>query len=604
VRRPSRSVVDLADRTGTDGALGAAVRETLVSAGATAASAAYQFGAAIAGPALAGFASWASSLAEQHEVATVHCLLREGAVIADLMTTARPNGPVPRLVHASRWAMVRAAVFEGSVEEIFTVIERRTRFRPEHLAAAFDLPAHEVARVLPDETYQHDQRWDAIVSVADDPVLREQIVAASAAQRRNVLEYFERTLDLAGDRLVLCDIGWGGKIQATIDAILRSDGFDGEVVGLYLMLSETGVKRRRDGAIMHSYLPQTVGSGLVGPAADVVQHHAAILERIATPEIGTLIGFDDGGEPVCRPDDHDLHAPSLLLARQGVYDVTDRLVGMAELDAGPWRDVAFRAALLDALADAIAEPSPLLATELGEWRHDDLAGDDLETLIAGDVAGLVRYLNSVDASAIGWDEVFWLPGLTAGGNPVLTAQLAAARFGIDVADLTSTSDTGTARIASFPVGSDLASHQTEGIPRRSPDGWHLLRLHTSVPSARSLRLDAGSEACLVQLGHFHLRLTTEAGSLEFAIDGFTDRRLQWIDGRPLGATIAAFSPGGHLLIELGELGDIVGVDVDWAFRTWRLDGVDVELARPTLIEQASAAFRRGAQAARRRVLPH
>ena len=138
------------------------------------------------------------------------------------------------------------------------------------------------------------------MAVAGDDTLREQIVAASTRQRRNVLTYLSKSLDLEHGPLVLCDIGWGGKIQATIDAILRSDGFTGDVVGLYLMLSETGVKRRRDGAVMLSYLPETVGPGLVGAAADVVQHHAAILERIATPEIGTLLEFSDDGEPICR----------------------------------------------------------------------------------------------------------------------------------------------------------------------------------------------------------------------------------------------------------------------------------------------------------------
>ncbi len=147
VTRPSPAIVAFADRSGTDGALGAAVRETLVSAGATGDSAAYQFGAGVVGPALAGFANWASETAERHGASTVHCLLREGAVIADLIARTRRNGPATRLVHASRWALVRAAVFDGTPEEIFTVIERRTRFRPAHLASAFDLdPARGPAR--------------------------------------------------------------------------------------------------------------------------------------------------------------------------------------------------------------------------------------------------------------------------------------------------------------------------------------------------------------------------------------------------------------------------------------------------------------------------
>ena len=111
--------------------------------------------------ALAGFAHWASAECERLGVATVHCLLREGAVIADLMSIARPAGPATRLVHASRWALVRATVFDGTGEEIFPVIERRTMFRPEHLAAAFDLDLADVRRVLPHESYRHDQRLDA-----------------------------------------------------------------------------------------------------------------------------------------------------------------------------------------------------------------------------------------------------------------------------------------------------------------------------------------------------------------------------------------------------------------------------------------------------------
>jgi FMN phosphatase YigB (HAD superfamily) len=601
VTRPSPSIVAFADRNGTDGALGAAVRETLVSAGDVGESAAYQFGAGVVGPALAGFAGWASETAEQFGASTLHCLLREGAVIADLIARTRPNGPATRLVHASRWALIRAAVFDGTPEEIFTVIERRTRFRPAHLALAFDLDPAQVRRVLTEDEYHHDHRYEAMVAVAEDDTLREAIVAASTAQRRNVLAYLGRTLDLDHGPLVLCDIGWGGKIQATIDAILRSDGFTGDMIGLYLMLSETGVKRRRDGAVMLSYLPETVGSGLVGAAADVVQHHAAILERIATPEIGTLLEFDDGGRPVCRPDDHDRHADSLVRARQGVYDVTATLARMTPLDQPPWRDREFRSALLDTIASTIADPSPLLASELGEWQHDDLAGDDPAALVDGDIAGLVRYLNAVDAATIGWDEVFWLPGLAAADSPQLSAQLAAAWRGIDLAAITPVSETGEARIASFPTGSDLASHQTEGVQRRSPDGWQLLRLHAGVPSARSLRLDPGSDACLVQLGRLDVRITTSGGRLDLDLDGFTDPRLHWIGGRPHSRSIAAFADGGHLLIALDEIaGGITGVDVDWAFRTWPLDDGDLALTRPTVAQRTTAGARRAQQALRRR----
>jgi hypothetical protein len=214
----------------------------------------------------------------------------------------------------------------------------------------------------------------------------------------------------------------------------------------------------------------------------------------------------------------------------------------------------------------------------------------------------VPYLNAADAADIGWEEVFWLPGATVGANPVLSAQLATARLGVDLRSVTPTSDTGLARIASFPVGSDLASHQVEVIPRRSPDGWQLLRLHAAVPSARSLRLEAGSDACLVQLGRLTVRVTTAEGTTDLVTGGFADRDLRWIDGRPYSASVAAFAAGGHVLIDLDEqiTSNVTRVDVDWAFRTWRLDGDDAALAQPSLVQRARTSTERAVRALRRR----
>ena len=86
----------------------------------------------------------------------------------------------------------------------------------------------------------------------------------------------------------------------------------------------------------------------------------------------------------------------------------------------------------------------------------------------------------------------------------------------------------------------------------SPDGWQLLRLHATVPSARSLRLDPGSEACLVQLGRLAASIATPTGTVDLDLDGFTNSRLHWIEAAPSTRSIAAFAAGGHLLIALDE----------------------------------------------------
>ena len=218
-----------------------------------------------------------------------------------------------------------------------------------------------------------------------------------------------------------------------------------------------------------------------------------------------------------------------------------------------------------------------LAAELGKWHHDDLAGDD------PDVVGRRRHRRARPLPqrrrrrrTIGWEEVFWLPGAAAGDNPALSAQLAAARRGVDLASDHAVSETGEARIASFPMGSDLASHQTDGrappVPRRmaaASAARH--RPLGAQPPARS----PGRRRAWCSSAASRLPSTAADGSGRPRPRRVHRPRLHWIDGRAFSASIAAFAAGGHLLIaSTSWQTEIVGVDVDWAFRTWPIDGDD------------------------------
>ena len=69
--------------TGTDLGISAAIRATLVGAGSPGHDPSFQFGVAVAGPALAGFSRWVADSTAALGAAHTHCLLREGATIAE-----------------------------------------------------------------------------------------------------------------------------------------------------------------------------------------------------------------------------------------------------------------------------------------------------------------------------------------------------------------------------------------------------------------------------------------------------------------------------------------------------------------------------------------
>src|SRR5690606_7357036 len=365
---------------------------------------------------------------------TLHCLLREGARIAELIDVVRPDGPRPGLVHASRWAILRAAVIEGTPAELERALARRSDLRAEHVSEAFGCDAERVAAVIGGRTVPRDRRLDAYAALSADDGLRAEILAESARQRANALTYLRATLDLDDDPLVLCDIGWGGTIQEGIVDILRSDGYTQEVLGLYALLSPPNEMRAGHGVRALGYLPTVGPDGASIPHAKTAVRHPELLERINTPAIGTLLEFSDAGEPVTRPDDHDEIGESLRAAQRGVIDFCATLAEQA-LKERRLRDAwfgggALAAAALESLAAVIRAPDGRLAAALGTWQHDDVAGTGAETLSAG--SGLARwmpYANAVDAAEIPMHDVFWVPGVAGAAGSALAQQLAALAAG-------------------------------------------------------------------------------------------------------------------------------------------------------------------------------
>lgn len=578
--------------TGTDGGRSAVVRETYARAGSTADDAGYQFGVAAAGPVMAGFASWVAATTETLGASTVHCLLREGARIADLIGIVRPDGPETVQVHASRWGIMRAAVIDGTPRELERALARRADLRADHVVEAFGCRPDDVMRVLGRPVVARVDLTEAFQLLADDVAVRDQIVARAAVLRRNALAYLERRLRLDGPDgvpLVLCDIGWGATIQEGITDILRSAGHDHAVTGLYALLSPSGVARAAGGADVRGYLPLVGPGGSVIDAAETAVRHPEFLERINTPRLGTLLEFTEDGTPVCRPDDHDPIPPSLDLAQRGVLDFCtnwQRMVGVVDALRREWLDDGHAGAALSALAATIAGPDPRLARVIGAWSHDDVAGTHHEALTGLAFSRWASYANAVDAADITMHEVFWVAGAASAAGSPLASQLSALAEGAHPDTVCPPSPTGLARIAVFPPGSDLASAQRELVPRLGGGGFILLQLTTPVPGLRSVRIDVGAIPLFAEFGDAEIVVEGPDGETVVA-DGPDDlRRIgSWVGGRWLSDRRAVAGAGGHLLVDLGRVGgDARSVRISVAFRTSPLTDAEQRrwLAAPVL----------------------
>ena len=603
VERPSLALRYYSRRTGTDGGSTAAMRRLGLAAGADGVDPAWQFGALALGPAITGFVRWVADCTEELGATTVHCLLREGGTIADLIDVVAPKRVDARRVHASRWVDMRAAVIDGTIDEVRDAIVRRGTTSAAHVERAFGVDAAVVRAAWDGRDAVRPDLLDRYVArLLDHDGVREQIVAASAELRGRVLRQLDRELIVEPGRpLVLCDVGWGGSIQQALVRILRSAGSEQPVVGLYFALSATGEERAALGASMRSYLPSILDDEEVSVATRTVAHHADSIERVLTPPIGTFIDVTTGGEPVVATD-VEVHPPSLQRSREGLMsfalDAAEHHPSSSRLRSG---DPAYRAMLAETLADVIAHPSPGIAEALLEWPHDDVGGEQAGPLGGTEIAEIVRWSNLRDIESLRRTEPAWIEGIAAATNPALAAQIAAARHNLPAGDLVPPSPCGVSRLSAFPIGSDLAEPQVAERLATHPDGWSVLRLRGPYESLRAIRFDAGDVAALVQFQRFDIAIRPVDGP-EHTVrtDDLRAGAFEWVDARPVAADRYAEHSGGHLVVPIAaEIGAGPGdLDVIVVFRRWLIDADDPAL-RPDVRTVARGQVRRARRAIRR-----
>ena len=190
-------------------------------------------------------------------------------------------------------------------------------------------------------------------------------------------------------------------------------------------------------------------------------------------------------------------------------------------------------------------------------------------------------------------DVYWVAGVAATAGGALAGQLAAVAAGANSDSVAPHAPTGLARVAVFAPGETLAAAQTELVPRLGGEGWSLLRFDAGAPGVRSVRIDVGAVAALVEIGDASLSFG------DTTIDG-ADALVaasRWIDGRWLGGRHAVVASGGHLLIDPDPpVTAATRVAVTVAFRAWPIEPATVR----TLLPQWRTAAARQLPRLRRR----
>lgn len=474
-------------------------------------------GAAVLGPVLTAFAEWVHDRAEAAGADRVFCVMREGAFLAPLLEAARRQrqGDVEvSILWVSRYVCTQAAILEASTLELEAFLHRR---RAPTLAVACEglglTPEH-----LPGLAERAGDRFDDpalrrrfLQTVTGSEELTVKVTAHCSAARRCLVEHVTRTVGHGPGEAVLVDIGWGATIQAGLDVALRAEGIRLPTRGLYLITNEPAAERVLDGVAVEGFLGTF---GLPEPAIRWIIRSPEILEQVCMPEVGSLIGFDEGGHPMNAPPNSD---PGQLAQRRAVQE---GVFAFQEV-WGSYRDVVpdehhalderSHPMLLDTLLRFVVEPTCEEARIFGSWAHDENWGSEAtETVLNGVVGDRLAYLSPVQLLEIPMSTLYWPFGLAALHNPPLARATAAVAFGELPSDVFTGQETHVGVYVDYGAG--LLPRRQAPV-RANSQGLYYLRQHVDAHPLRAVGIGFPPGPGLVRLDwmqlRFHLRGRSE-----------------------------------------------------------------------------------------------
>jgi FMN phosphatase YigB (HAD superfamily) len=578
----------------------------------------WRCGASVLGPTFSGFATWIAREARLLGFDAVHCLMREGEFLSELVRTADEGlrGPEHAALDVvplwlNRQTCLVAAMGALDEEGLRAAYAGRTSLTLRQALALVGLSVADVPAIaghadtrLDDETL----RTSVLTLLGEDPELQAKAAAHAREQRRRVVALLERA---AGPRrrVLLVDLGWGASIQHLADRCLRAEGSYVHTCGLYLLTHDGAAPRMVDGTEAYSFLADCGGPE---DLTRMVMRSPEIIEQVCTADVGSQLGLTADLEPITEPLDERLAGQRQQIGwvRRGIRSFQDLHLQYATILPDRLGDLAdARPQLLAQLARLLIAPTVTEAAVFGDWQHDEGKGSTrLDPLASADRVTLVAHATPRQLVDLPMRDLYWPFGLAGRAAEHHHALLAAVSAGLLPWEATeSTVAIGQAELLGVEGhwgddehGAPRPAPRVQATPTRNLAGNSYLRLSLQAPDLQVITLQPGYKPHLLRLDWLHVRLW-EQGRAE-------PRELVLADGdRSADAltqgyvslshnTYAAPGPRAAFVLDLRPLRDAVtyAVDVEVGFAAMEMparlgeqldvhvDQADLQRARATV----------------------
>jgi len=346
-----------------------------------------KLGATVLGPVFTAFDAWLRDEAEalrQARGGTVHWLfcLRDGH-LPEIVHAARGSAASTARAEISRFVATAAAL--STAEGYKRQVGALRGLKPTIVARQMLIEEGEMARILGNIKTMADQ---AKAMFALDQELhsrhrRKRTMRRAEQYADRLVAHVRSVCDpQPGDTLMLVDLGYNGSVQDHIDALLQ-ERLGVHVAGRYLICREivaTGLDKA--GLIDQRHYDPGV--------LDAMCMNVAVIEQLATCELGSVIGYEANGTPIRKKS----------TIKGGQSDVRDRVqqgalkFAVAAHGGGPvlrqrdaHRESGWREAAAQVLLRFMYLPDPAELAVLKSFEHDvNLGSNEMVKLFDPELA--------------------------------------------------------------------------------------------------------------------------------------------------------------------------------------------------------------------------
>ena len=354
----------------------------------------------VVAPLLLSFLTWVMEDAVSKQIKRLYFVSRDGQVLYEIAGRLKSfqNELELRYLYGSRHAWNTASILELDENVMHWILRKNESISVNAILQRMGMEFETLETVLSEYGFARETRHveldreslDKFISIIRSEPVLTKILDNSKRLRRSTIEYLQQEGLFDGEKYALVDIGWYLTCQNSLNRILSTEGYSGDLHGYYLGVRRNHQPLQTAGRV-HAFIWETHGSEITRRMHPVFfeQGTASVIEEVFTmADHPRVVGYIRHGG-VIKPrfaDENPVPVKNFLKKiRDQLYKYTEMISDMEILpgQCREYADIALRN------ADKFFHLPPKEYVELISW----IPLNAVQNHVPGDARILARKLS-------------------------------------------------------------------------------------------------------------------------------------------------------------------------------------------------------------------